>query len=113
MDVVRLRDEEDLSRLPTTKWHVRQPAEDEPREDALQARVRLDLVVVPGMAFTADGKRLGRGKGYYDTFLASCKNMDLLGRTVALAFRQQVVQQIPTDQRDFVIEKVLFQDINS
>ena len=59
--------------MPTTKWNIKQPSDDDIREEALE-NGGLDLMLVPGMAFTEDGKRLGRGKGYYDTYLAKAKN---------------------------------------
>jgi 5-formyltetrahydrofolate cyclo-ligase len=66
---------------------------------------------VPGLAFTRDGHRLGRGKGYYDKFLTS--HQQLINRpvtTIALAFREQIYAEIPTSEQDFVIDIVLFDD---
>jgi 5-formyltetrahydrofolate cyclo-ligase len=69
----------------------------------------LDLIVVPGLAFTAAGQRLGRGKGYYDTFLARCRaTQGTPPLTVGLAFSQQVVSCVPTDENDICLDLVLY-----
>ncbi|KAL9434315.1 hypothetical protein AB3S75_029031 [Citrus x aurantiifolia] len=39
------------------------------REDVMQANEPVDLFLLPGLAFDRSGRRLGRGGGYYDTFL--------------------------------------------
>lgn len=68
----------------------------------------LDLVLVPGLAFTVAGHRLGRGKGYYDTFLAKCRSTQgTPPHTVGLAFSQQVVLSVPTDENDICVDVVL------
>ena len=62
MEMVRLRDLEDYERLPRTKWNIKQPGLGEEREEALEAG--LDLILVPGLAFTKTGARCGRGRGF-------------------------------------------------
>ena len=48
---------------------------------------RLDLILVPGVAFDLHGRRLGRGKGYYDQLLRAWH-----GATCGVGFDQQIVE---------------------
>lgn len=107
MVMVHLKSMEDLKSLPKTNWNILQPLETDQREDALETG-GLDLVIVPGLAFSKTGDRMGRGKGYYDRFLSICraKNKNLF--TVALAFKEQIVENIPTEPHDTKIDLVLF-----
>jgi len=110
MDMVKLEGEEDYDALPVTAWNIKQPALDDLREEALETG-GLDLILIPGLAFTLGGARLGRGKGYYDTYLARCKDKQgQLPATLALAFKEQVVDHIPTDDHDVIIQDVLYAD---
>ena len=69
----------------------------------------LDLIIVPGLAFTADGKRMGRGKGYYDTYLKRClSSQNKPPVTVALAFSPQIVESVPTNEHDVNVDLVLY-----
>jgi len=111
MDMVRLVDWQDYMALPVTKWNIKQPGEDDIREEALDSDEGLDLILIPGLAFTKTGARCGRGKGYYDTYLARAKEKQgTAPLTVALAFREQVLEEVPTDQHDFKIDHVLTAD---
>jgi 5-formyltetrahydrofolate cyclo-ligase len=56
---------------------------------------RLDLILVPGIAFDLEGRRLGRGKGYYDRLLA-----ELEGEKCGVAFDQQIVNRVPVEPHD-------------
>ena len=55
----------------------------------------LDLVIVPGVAFDRHGNRLGRGKGFYDRFLARTQAV-----TIAVCFDCQLVDYMPTEPHD-------------
>jgi len=111
MEMVRLQDRQDYTALPLTKWKIKQPADDDIREEALDCVDGLDLILVPGLAFTQTGARCGRGRGYYDTYLAMAKErLNNPPITVALAFKEQVVDNVPTDQHDFRIDHVLAAD---
>lgn len=62
-----------------------------------------DLILVPALAYTPSGERLGRGKGYYDRFLAS--HPDVL--SIGLCRSSQLLQSIPTEPWDYRVSKVL------
>lgn len=66
-------------------------------------------MLVPGLAFTADGHRLGRGKGYYDKYLNKCNtNNSRHLTTLGLAFTEQLVDFIPTDEHDMMVHNVFY-----
>ena len=104
MEMVLLRNLKDYESLPLTKWNIRQPPEDDEMREVADASWQLDLVLVPGLAFTTAGERLGRGRGYYDAFLASC-SADVA--VVALAFDEQMVEQVPAGEKDFRVQRVV------
>lgn len=70
----------------------------------------LDLILMPGLGFDRSGKRLGRGKGFYDNYLERCV-AHLGGKpyTIALAFKEQLCQEIPVDERDVLIDEILYE----
>ena len=63
---------------------------------------RLDLILVPGIAFDLHGRRLGRGKGFYDQLLA-----DVRGTTCGVAFDEQIVAAIPMEPHDIPLNCIL------
>lgn len=65
---------------------------------------RIELAIIPGIAFDKTGSRLGRGKGYYDRFL---KRLPKKIPTIGLAFDFQVSKCIPQSSCDIPVKKVL------
>lgn len=63
-----------------------------------------DIVVVPGIAFDAQGHRLGRGRGYYDRLLAATHPLPYL---IGLCFPFQLVERVPTDLHDIAMNEVI------
>jgi 5-formyltetrahydrofolate cyclo-ligase len=64
----------------------------------------VDLFIVPGVVFDANGCRLGRGLGYYDRYLAQVK-----GRAVicALAYELQIIDRLPTAPHDVPMDFIV------
>lgn len=58
---------------------------------------KIDLVLVPGLAFDRSGGRLGRGKGFYDRFFQKLSKKAVL---VGLAFDEQLVERVPIEPHD-------------
>ena len=65
---------------------------------------KIDLVVVPGVAFDKHGNRLGRGGGYYDRFLAGLSPQV---KRIGLAFDFQLLKELPVVSHDIPVTKVI------
>jgi 5-formyltetrahydrofolate cyclo-ligase len=99
-DVVLLRVEDRLL-LEDADWKLEAPAfstcpEVPPGE--------LDAILVPGVAFTRDGRRLGRGGGYYDRLLASCAPRTA---RIGVCFECQIVPELPAEPHDQQVAMVV------
>jgi len=64
----------------------------------------VDLVLVPGVGFDRRGHRLGHGEGYFDRFLA---RLPRHVPTVGLAYRFQLLPDLPTSTHDHAVQTVL------
>ena len=77
----------------------------EPRKHLRDTQLEdIDLVIVPGVAFDKENRRLGRGKGYYDRFLKKLPRSKI---SIGLAFDFQIVEDLPEDSHDIPVSKVI------
>ena len=74
----------------------------EPRETKPVTIHEVDLMIVPGLAFDENGNRLGYGAGFYDRILPTYRRM-----TVALAFEEQIVPDVPVSIHDIPVKKIV------
>ncbi|AEF81601.1 5-formyltetrahydrofolate cyclo-ligase [Leadbettera azotonutricia ZAS-9] len=65
------------------------------------------LVIVPGLAFTRQGKRLGYGGGYYDKFFAHLDEAGLPFTSLGFCMAEQVIEDLPTETWDREMDGVL------
>ncbi|HUW63278.1 MAG TPA: 5-formyltetrahydrofolate cyclo-ligase [Spirochaetia bacterium] len=81
----------------------------EPRADCLRPLPpdRLDLVLVPGVAFDGSGNRLGYGGGFYDRFLPFLRDGAV---TVAPAFEVQVLERVETGAYDVPVDLIVTEE---
>lgn len=66
--------------------------------------IEVGWVIVPGLGFDASGGRIGRGKGYYDRYLAHIPE----ARTVGVGFDVQRVAKCPMAPHDVALQTVIF-----
>lgn len=95
MEWAPFTDEQSLKRGP---YGILEPATESRREPWPPDAV----VLVPGVAFTAQGNRLGQGGGYFDRFLATFP-----GTSIGLAHKCQCVGSLPTDDWDIPVDIVV------
>jgi len=90
------------NQLATGLWGIREPVVE--RCEKLSAPDEVEFALLPGVAFTRDGARLGYGGGYYDKLLASMTQRPVL---VAAAFALQIVEALPQEATDVKVEWVI------
>ena len=70
----------------------------------------LDLIIVPCLSASSDGRRLGHGMGCYDKFLSVG---NIRGKTVCFCFRKMLCDEIPMAGHDVYMQKILCEDFCS
>ena len=65
---------------------------------------KLDIVIVPGIAFDKNGHRIGYGYGYYDRFLKTIRKETL---KIGLAYDFQLIEKIPEERHDVPVDIIL------
>ena len=73
----------------------------EPEATALCRPEEIDFIIVPGVAFTAAGMRLGRGKGFYDKYLSQ---PGFRAFKAGVCYPHQVVEELPADPFDVPVD---------
>jgi 5-formyltetrahydrofolate cyclo-ligase len=64
----------------------------------------LDVVLTPGLAFGDDGRRLGRGRAYYDRLFA---RPDLRARRIGIGFECQRLSVVPREAHDVRVQALV------
>ena len=90
-----------IASLAPGRFGIPEPCKDSPGLMLNQ----LDLVLVPGVAFDLTGRRLGRGRGYYDQLLTNLRAIKC-----GLGFDQQVKAHIPVEPHDILLDCMLTPD---
>ena len=76
----------------------------EPAEADIVKPSDVEVWIVPGLAFTKDGKRLGYGGGWYDRFLASAPKGAV---KIGVAYSFQIVDDLPAEPHDIQLTDVV------
>ena len=76
--------------------------EPDPDRSVLVPKDKLDVILVPCLAFNEKGDRLGYGGGYYDRYLKDCKAFK-----IAVAFECQKTDEWETDEWDIPVDMII------
>jgi 5-formyltetrahydrofolate cyclo-ligase len=74
----------------------------EPHKGVIADISRIDIAIIPGIAFDKNGNRLGRGKGYYDKLLVNSNFLK-----IGLCYSFQMLSKVPADVFDIKMDMVI------
>ena len=100
-DELELRAYTGKAHLQTSTFHI-----EEPTGAPWDPTRKIDLAIIPGVAFDRKGNRLGRGKGYYDRLLSRTELYK-----IGVCFRFQLYEEgLPVDAFDTPMDEVWTED---
>jgi 5-formyltetrahydrofolate cyclo-ligase len=88
-----------FTQLESVYFGLYEPIEKETKETVSS---EIDLLIVPGVAYNLQGYRVGFGGGYYDRYLSA-----YTGKTASLAFTPQINENLPVEQHDLPVSKLI------
>ncbi len=100
MDFIACQNMQDLT---VGKYGIVEPKQDIMASD--QTTLQLDILLIPGVAFTPKGQRIGYGGGYYDRFLQFLNKDKVL--CMGFAFSWQIVDALPTQEWDIPVQALV------
>lgn len=65
----------------------------------------IDVMVVPGVAFTTAGARMGRGKGFYDKYMSQ---PGFVARKIGVCYAEQLSDTLPVEPYDIMVDEVIY-----
>ncbi len=74
----------------------------EPQGNIFEDYSKIDLMIIPGVAFDSTKNRMGRGRGFYDRLLKTCDC-----EKIGICFDFQIVNKVPTEEFDVKMNKVI------
>ena len=100
------------SQLTKGAWNIDEPSSSCENFFPFIGKFKRITVIVPGVAFTKEGERLGHGKGFYDIyikrFLEKCHETEIAVTLAGLCFDFQVLPFIPCEGHDVKMDIMLF-----
>lgn len=104
-DDLQLREYQGEGEMAEGAFHIQ-----EPTGPVFSDYSSIDLAVIPGVAFTAAGIRLGRGRGYYDRLLARLTNPAPRARVpylIGICWPFQLLPSLPSEPHDIPMNQVI------
>lgn len=76
----------------------------EPQSNNAMNAEDIDMMILPGVAFTRQGERLGRGKGFYDRYTS---RKGFHAYCIGVCFSHQVLESLPTEAHDRTVDEIV------
>lgn len=96
---LRICELENLDDTETNSYSIREPI----NKNEVSPEI-LDLIIVPGVAFDPDLRRIGYGGGYYDRLF---ENIRPSTKKIAICFDEQIVNKVPTEEHDHRVDIIV------